>query len=80
MKTGSLRKAIATDTDTEFDDDQHTSSLIQPTLYPLDEKRSRTCKIGIKLHICVHGYLAPDEREAASLMVFSVNLNCSKRG
>jgi len=31
------------------------------------------------LHTCVHGYLAPDKREAASLVVFYVSLNCSKR-
>jgi hypothetical protein len=57
-----------------------TSNLLQTTLYPEDEKCNRTCKIRVKLHTCVHGYLAPDEREAASLVVFSVNLNCSKRG
>jgi hypothetical protein len=74
-----LRKAIATDTDTKLDN-QHTSNLLQTTLYPEDVKRNRTCKIRVKLHTYVHGYLAPDEREAASLVVFSVSLNCSKRG
>ncbi|KAF2113716.1 hypothetical protein BDV96DRAFT_647963 [Lophiotrema nucula] len=79
IKTGSPRKALTLDTETQFDD-QHTKSLLQPILYSQDEKRSRTCKIVVKLHTCVHGYLAPDEREAASLVIFSVSLNCSKQG
>jgi hypothetical protein len=75
-RRGSPPKTLDIETESDVDE---TVDLVQPIIYSLDEKRNETFNIAISLRTCVHGYLAADKKQPASLIVFSVHLNCFRR-
>ena len=67
------------DTDTESDDETVAKQLVPRIIYSSDKTSNPVFNTTVTLLTCVHGYLAPDEKSAASLLVFKVNLSCFKR-